>query len=83
MSAFMYETEHDRLDGGMVPREWVVVSRTRPRDLLEAEWDWADAWDRYLAERPRAKGRIRAVPPVAYTESRRPAEYDDHDAAVI
>ena len=81
MMSFLFEREHDRLDGGTVPREWVVVSRTRPRDLLEAEWDWADSWDRYLADRPRAKGRIRPAP-TSDTESRRPAQYDDHDAAV-
>jgi len=82
MMAFLFEREHDRLDGGTVPREWVVVSRTRPRDLLEAEWDWADSWDRYLADRPRARGRIRPAPSV-FMANRRPPGYDDLDAAVI
>jgi len=82
MTAFLQVTDHDHLDGGTVPREWVVVSRTRPRDLLEAEWDWADSWDRYMAERPRPKGHIRVVAG-GFTESRRPAGYDDRDAPVI
>ena len=80
--AFLFEREHDRLDGGTVPREWVVVSRTRPRDLLEAEWDWADSWDRYLADRPRPAGRVRRGPSV-FMDNRRPAEHDDLDAGLI
>ena len=55
MTTLLHENGHERLNGAAVPREWIVVARTRPRDLLEPEWDWADAWDRYLAERSAAR----------------------------
>ncbi len=81
MMAFLFEREHDRLDGGTVPREWVVVSRTRPRDLLEAEWDWADSWNRYLADRTRPAARVRRELPVVM-DNHRPADYDGLDAGL-
>ena len=37
------------------PRERAARPRAAPRDLLEAEWDWATAWRRYLIQR--AHGR--------------------------
>ncbi len=48
--------------GSRVPREtllapspprWPAPARTRPRDLLEREWEWAAAWSRWATERGR------------------------------